>query len=326
LKHGLCAAVLVPEEPAMVQARAAAIYHALKPSNDYHAYHVDRAAIATIRIERCERMERRIRDKASMRAEFHWDDDRRYEAEILGGKLARNPSATVEGLRRTPHGCEWLMTRWAMLAHAADINVDQAWTDEQTALAFDLMATPLMFRRGVKPGDSLDLDGTVIDDAGDSAAVARRMIAELKGRREAVAGMDEVERALVEADLNHDSDPEIRRLRRYESMLHSRLRWTVKQIDHEWDGLTLDPAFYPQWGGSPIPTPATEPKTADEKAAENHPPDSFSPPFDLTPDECPPLGEKADIPAILKSRRKKRQAKAEATRKARRKKAEILHA
>jgi hypothetical protein len=181
---------------------------------------VGQAAIASIRIDRSQRMERRIRDKISLRAELTWDDDRRFEAEVIGRSLAKDPAATVEALQRTPHGCEWRMTRWAMLAYSADTQPG-GWTDEQTKLAFDLLYTPMVFRTGRKPGDSIDFDGRLIADGNDPAAVARREIAALKERREIAADLDEVERTLASSDLTNEGDPELHRLRRYESTLHN---------------------------------------------------------------------------------------------------------
>ena len=123
------------------------------------------------------------------------------------------------------------MTRWAMLAHVADVN--RAWTADQSRLAFDLLGTPVEFREGHKPGASLDLDGRLIESADDPAAVARREIAALKQRRELVEGLDEVKQALAVADLDDEDDPELRRLRRYESALHRRLRWCLAQLRYE---------------------------------------------------------------------------------------------
>ena len=50
------------------------------------------------------------------------------------------------------------------------------------------------------------------------------------------------------------------------------------------------------------------------------------PPFDLEPDEFPEPGQVADIPKILKSRKQKRQAKAESRRESRRRKLDKLRA
>src|SRR3954471_11003919 len=189
LKHGLCASVVVAEDVKLVQQRASEWFEALKPQNEFQSWLVDEVAIISIRIDRCERMERRARDLRAMRAELCWEDDRRLDAVRLGGLLPRRPDEVAEELRRTPQGCEWLMTRWAMLAHTADVK--GSWTPEQSRLAFDLMGTPIEFREGRKPGASLDLDGRLIESADDPASVARREIAALKERRDLIEGLDE---------------------------------------------------------------------------------------------------------------------------------------
>jgi hypothetical protein len=327
LKHGLCAAVCVPEDPEQIQARAEMFFKTFKPTTDYQAWHVDRAAVVSVRIERCERMERRVRDKDSLHAELTWDDDRRLEAEVLGGRLPGRPAETVEALRRTPHGCAWLIARWALLAHAADTQPDHLWTAEQTSMAFDLLGTPAAFRVGPKPGTSIDFRGHVLENADDSAAVARRMIDELIQRREALSGLDEVDRALAVADLDADGSSELRRLRRYESALHRRLRWSIGQMQLPADNGKADPFFYPTYQVDPAPPEEKpEPKHPDEKLAEAHDPNSPHPPFCLTPDEFPPIDQKADIPKILKSRREKRRKKAETKREADREKVRKLKA
>jgi hypothetical protein len=323
IKHGLCATTIVPEDVQAMQGRASAVYWALKPQNEYQACMVDRVAIYMIRIERCERMERRSRDKFTLRAELNWDDDRRVEAEIVGGMLASRPAETVDTLRRTPHGCDWLMTRWAMLAHVADSKI---WTDEHKTLAFDLMATPALFRDFGTLGTILDIDGRVIGEPEKPADMSRRMIDELKGRREVVAGLDEVDRTLAETDHDDDANPELRRLRRYESVLHGRLRWCVKQVTTSYPDRCHFPGLAPRWLPADLPTPKPEPRHPDEIAAGADWPDVFSPPFNLEPDEFPPIGERADIPLILKSRKAKRIAKAEARREEKRRQLDKLKA
>jgi len=325
LKHGLCAQVVVPEDAVAMQIRCNHVYQALKPHNDYQSWMVDHVALFSLRIDRCERIERRLRDKACLRAELTWDDDRRLEVEVVAGMLAARPAETVETLRRTPQGCEWLMTRWAMLAHAADLNT--TWTAEQTALAFDLLATPPLFRDLKMLGTTIDFEGRVVERSETPADLARRQVADLKERREVVAGLDEVERALAASDHKHDDDPELRRVRRYESTLHSRLRWCVKQILDAPKDRHLFPGLKPRWYDDSIPTPKAEPKPDYEVAAEKaakYEHESLHPPFCLEPDEFPPPGQKADIPAIVKSRRVKRIAQSDARRRAKRDKVSKL--
>ncbi|WP_435007792.1 hypothetical protein P12x_005057 [Tundrisphaera lichenicola] len=330
LKHGLCSAVVVPESIEAIQERASAYYHTLKPQNEFHSWLVDRVAILSLRIERCERIERRVRDKISLRSELTWDDDRKLQAETLGGQLSKRPGEVVEALRRTPQGCEWLMTRWAMLAYSA--NLKGAWTPDQIRLAFDLLGTPEEFREGHRPGASLDLDGEMVEPAEDPAGVARREIAALKERRDLVSDLDEVNRALASADLTNDEDPELRRLRRYESTLHRRLRWCLAQIKYESPHRSPHPDLKPQWvarieaEAESLAKESARPPVQVPLARQHWNGPSACPPFDLEPEEVPEPGEALDVPKILTSRAEKRLHRAESRREARRQKLERLRA
>ena len=177
----------------------------LKPQNDYHCWLVDKIAIYSMRVDRAERIERRLRDRQALTAELAWDDDRRLEVEVLGRKIGARPAEVVEQLRRSPVGCDWMISRWAMLAHAADSG--KPWTADQAALAFHLLGTPPEFREGLRPGDLVGSDGRLIKSGEDPAAVARREIAEWTERREVVAELDEVDRELTRADLFDESKP-----------------------------------------------------------------------------------------------------------------------
>jgi hypothetical protein len=324
LKHGLCASVVVEEDGAIVEERTHHLFWALKPQNEYHNWLVDKAAILSIRIDRSERIERRVRDKFSLKAELTWDDDRLLEVELLGAMLESRPAQTVAALKKTPQGCEWLMTRWAMLARISDLK--EPWTEEQTNLAFDMLATPSAFRKGRKPGEELDFDGKPVESSDDPAAIARREIDRLKAIREVVADIDEVEQALAKSDLNNDADPELRRLRRYESTLHRRFRWCVDQINKPSPHPNPRPGLTPNWVAPPHPEEKPEAPTEEEKLAAAHPEGAIHPPFDLEPDEFPEPGKDADIPAIVYSRKQKRIRKAEARRDGNRRKIEKLRA
>lgn len=324
LKHGLCSSVVVEEDFDLVQERTTCLFYALKPQNQYHNWLVDKAAILSIRIDRSERIERRVRDKVALKAELTWDDDRQLEAELLAESLPSQPAATVPALCRTPQGCEWLLTRWAMLAHVADSGTP--WTEEQTRLAFDLLATPAAFRKGCQPGEALDFDGNLIDQTTNAAGVARREIARLKAKREVAADIDEVERALAEADLTNDSEPELRRLRRYESTLQRRFRWCVTQINEPSPHKGPAPGLSPNLMAAAHPVEKPDEPTEAEKLAAAHPRNSIHPPFCLELDEYPEPGQEVDIPMILKSRKETRLRKADARRDAKRRKVEKLRA
>ncbi len=325
LKHGLCASVVVAEDMALVQQRSIEFFETFKPQNEVHVWMIDQAALCSIKIERSQRIERRVRDKIALRAELMWDHDRRFEVEVTARSLAKDPAATVEALRGTLHGCEWLIARWALLAHAADIQ-PEGWTDDQKRLAFDLLATPHGFRDGRQPCVEIDDEGRVIEGAGDPAGFARRQIAGLKEERDIASNVDEVERALAMTDLTNEGSPELRRLRRYESKLHSTLRWSLKQAEIQSPYRCADPSLRPHWVADPEPELKPEPKTADELAFENWNPTELQPPFDLEPDEIPPDGQNPDIPAIAAQRRDKKFRKDEARRQSRRQKVEKLRA
>jgi len=326
LHRGLCDSPVVPEDLERVQGRSLDWYRALKPRNELHAWLVDQVAVISIRVDRCGRIERRLRDRHSLRAEIAWDLDRRHEAEVIGSRIARRPGEVVAALQRSPHGCDWLMTRWALLAQAADSQ--GRWTAEQASMAFDLLGTPAEFRQGRDPGVAPDLEGRVVEPDQGPAAVARREIAALRELRQALAGLDEVDRSLAEADLLDETNHELKKLRRYEAALHRRIRWCFEQLKYESPHKGPSPEIKSRWVARDEPQVAAEPAPAPEPAPEGEARTLMNPhpPFDLEPEECPEPGVEVDIPAILASRRKRRAMKAEARREARRGKLERLRA
>ena len=317
LKHGLCASVVVAEDPELVQRRSREFSDSLNPQGPVQVWMVDQAALCSIRIEHCETVERQVRDKIALRAELTWDDDRRSEAEVLGRSLGKNPAETLNALRRTPQGCDWLMARWALLAFTAD--AVKSWSEDQTRLAFDLLGTPAIFRAGQKPGALLDVEGKVVDPADDLAAMARREIAALKERREIVADLDEVDRALASSGHASELDPELRLLRRYESKLHAQLKWCLKQATIKSPDGRPDPVSQPirPIENEPI-LKKPVPMRAEPIVAEFEMPDLFDLPLDFELEEAPERRDN-NRPATASAHRLKQYRKAQATREARRK-------
>jgi hypothetical protein len=327
----LCASVFVPEDADQIQKRSRDFYKTLRPQNHFHCWIVSQIGLISIRIERDERIERRVRDKIIIKADVLWETDRKLEAIRLGEQLGNQPEAIVEMLQRTPQGCEWLMGRWAKLAYSADVQ-EGKWTPQQADLAFDLLGTPALFRQGFKPGVALDIEGRPITGSDDPASVARRQIADLKARRDLVEGLDRASRSLAGADLGDESDPELKRLRRHEATLHSRLRWCVRQLQFQSPHSEPYRGLWASWVADEEAAPevavAHSPKI-EAKAEETTPGVRFPnlhPPFDLEPDEFPAPGESADIPMILANRLSKKLQKAEDRRIARRREVETLRA
>ena len=297
LKDGLCATVLAQESPELIQEQVEALHFALRPQNKFQAGLIDLAAVDLVRIARCGRVERRARTRVAERAELTWDDDRRLDAEKLGATLAVRGAEVVEALRATPQGCEWLMARWAMLAHVADAN--DSWDAEQAAMAFELLGTPHAFRTSGPPGTALDFDGRVVGPDDGPAAVARRAVAELRERREAVAELDEAERQRAAGDYA-DSDPEVRRARRYEATLHNRVRWVVAQVKAETPERERRFDLIPKW----VPDRLAELAQAQDQAQTPEPPqpaESIEEPADDASD--PPPAGPAEAPPVERKRR-----------------------
>ena len=334
IKHGLCASTVVIEDAEAILQRSLECFYGLKPQNAYQVHLTDQVALASLRVDRCQRLERRARDKVCLKAILTWDEDRKLEAEVLARRLSGDPAAVVGALRRTPHGCDWLIGRWELLAKVAGRL--GAWDDDQVRLAADLLGTPREFRKGLEPGAMLGAEGDVVDSAAGRIALASGRVAELKEHREVVAELDEVERALAEADLSDGTDPEVKRLRRYEAAQHRQVRWCVAHLrdpsPHKYPRPDLTPCWpdetepAPLPEPEPLPEPTPAPKSADEKLAEGWKPEMIHPPFELEPEEYPEPGQVADVPAILESRKQKKLAKAESRRESRRRKLDRLRA
>jgi hypothetical protein len=340
LIHGLCSSIVVAEDQKAVTLRAAQFFDTLRPQNDFQCWLVSEISLTTWQIDRAERMDRRVRDKVAIKSELFWDSDKRLEAEMLGEQLANRPAIVVEKLKSTPHGCEWLMARWALLAYAAE--TQDSWTSAQEQIAFDLLGTPGDFREGHKPGVLIDLFGKVIDSGDNPAAVARREIESLNEQLAKVAPLDEANQSLAMADLNDDNDAELKRVRRYEGSLHSRLRWCVRQLQEENPTREVPRWLKDKWLGNqnefntindlktkeeaakvPEPEAVAEPTPEWVKKATDRV-DGIHAPFELEPDEIPPIGQPADFEAILVNRQAKKRQKIEDLRENRRREAKRL--
>ena len=325
----LCASPFHREDARRVDKRARTFYNTLKPQSDFQCWLVSQVGLLSTRIDRDVRIERRVREKIMIKADVTWETERKLDAIRLGQQLGNQPEEVVEMLRKTPQGCEWLMGRWSMLAYSADLQNGQ-WTPQQTEMAFDLLGTPALFRPGFQPGAMLDLEGRPVAGSDDPATVARRQIAELKELRDQIEGLDRANRSLAEADLGDESDPELKRVRRHEATLHSRLRWCVRQLQFEsphseplrglWAGWVGDHESAPKIQAAP-PLPEPKPETTPGVRFPN-----VHPPFDLELDELPADGGPANIPMILANRQEKAFRKDEARRDDRRREVEKLRA
>ncbi len=267
----------VAEDATALITRAQECFQGLIPQNGWHGWLIDQMALTTLRLDRCGRADRRMRDRVTIRAALGWDEERMGRAEMAGKGLAVLPRAVVADLRSSPHGCDWLIRRWAVLGRAAEAG--KGWNEAQLALAHDLLGTPTEGRDG-EPGLTFGgKDGTVAS-VPDRAELARREIAGLKRRKGEVMHWDAIDRAMVEADLLIEPTPELRQLGRHEARLRNWLKWLLAQIRIDAPKRLAPAGLYPRLPEAepeekkpepepaPIPAPAPAPKPEASEVAE----------------------------------------------------------
>jgi len=240
LRAGLTEPSVVAEDIDLVNNQVRDLYFAFKPRNGWQDWLTGAIATLLVRIDRCERIERKLRDYASYRAIDFWEDDQTLEVETLASKIDRDPGRVVAKLRQTPAGLDWLLKRWRPLATVGP----RDWTDEQRALAGRLTG-----------GDS-ELDPT-------RPGFAAEQVAELEARRTRVEEADAILRGLVEADLSDDAVPGLAKLRRYARSLHRQLKWYVDQFQVKYpDKVRDDPHSKPVFFGMSMDPFTIQPSTS----------------------------------------------------------------
>ncbi len=283
IKRGEAAEVpRVAEDAAAIIGRAQECFGGFMPSNLFQVWAIDQVSVATLRLDRCGRAERRIRDLAVIRAELSWDDDRAGRAAELGARISKNPPSIASQLRFDPHGRDWLIARWAGLALAAQDGA--AWTAEQASGAHDLLGTPLDARHE-PPGLAITFEGTrAVAHAPEPAELALREIAALRKRKADATHLDAISRAMVESDLEIEPTPELRRLGRYEASLRGWLRWLVKQARTDAPRRNSPSGYYPEMpqvepeGPKPEPKAPAQPDPKPEPSATAEAEDTAPPP------------------------------------------------
>jgi len=214
--------IVVAETAELLTELANDIDRAFKLRNGWQDWLTSEIATIMVRLDRCARIERRLRDWASYRAIDFWEEDQLVEVETLATKLDRDPARVVARLRQSPTGCDWLLRRWRALAKAEA----QDWTEAQKTLAGRLV------------GGNSEVDPT-------APGFAERQVLDLEAGRERVEEADTILRGLVEADLSDEGVPGLTKLRRYSRSLHRQIKWYVDQFHVEHPDRWDDPMHQP---------------------------------------------------------------------------------
>jgi len=143
LVHGLSGSgvVLSPDDHDEVAERLESWRPSYRPETPRGEWYFRQVVVNSVRVDRCQRDEAVQLQYVSRRASGCWDDDRRVEAESLAAGLSARPALTAAKLRQTKHGALWLVDRWRGLAEAAETS-GGAWSESESATAFDLLGTP----------------------------------------------------------------------------------------------------------------------------------------------------------------------------------------
>ncbi len=216
LKEHLANPYIHVEDVASLTFEANKIYKAFQPRNDWQDWVISMIATILVRLSRCDRIERRLRDMASLRAIDLWEEDQRLAVETLAVKLPKQPGRVVAQLRQTPIGIDWLIARWEGLAR----DESTGWTEAQNALARQLLG---------------DNDAILPTEPG----FARSRIEELRDLYDRIAEADAEIRSLVEADLSDAHVPGLAKHRRDKKAMFLQMKWYIDQfhIEHtdRWD-------------------------------------------------------------------------------------------
>jgi hypothetical protein len=227
-KHGLTGrGVVMPQDEAEVALdRFDAWCGRLAPADDYDARMVETAAFESVRVDRCRLHEVAIRERAALRARDFWPIDRKLAAAQLAARLPRSPETVALELEHTLQGVELLIGRWEALSKT--LAMTGTWDEQQRSEALDLLGVRRERRRGWTP---------LVPDAGDFLSeaewFAQHVECRLRDLRRLLPRLeehDEVERLRAMEGHASPSDPELKRLRRYERSCLRTLQWAVSQL------------------------------------------------------------------------------------------------
>jgi hypothetical protein len=139
LKHGLTGlgTVLTEQDRGAMSVRVEEYRAHLAPVDVLEECLVERAALASLRLERCVEQETVELGRRRQRARARWEHAQRLEVNALAKRLEDEPAYAARYLLAFTRGCEWLIEEWQGLADA--IGAEGFWTHEQAAHALRLL-------------------------------------------------------------------------------------------------------------------------------------------------------------------------------------------
>jgi hypothetical protein len=129
LKHGLCIRKLAlpDEDAALLQEKLAWWNGYYRPDTPGECELIEMAVTASLQRARSHRFLTAALTDQVRTAAKRWDEAREDEVLRLARLLVADPAAAVPALRRTGHGCRWLIGRWGRLAERLDAAGDDGW-------------------------------------------------------------------------------------------------------------------------------------------------------------------------------------------------------
>ncbi len=251
------------EDAETMQICSVGTFHAFKPQNAWYEWLSHRVAIQMIRIDRAERIERRLRDLQALRAIDCWELDQVRAAEALGADLALDPQRVVAELWCTPAGCNWMIEKWESLAATPADD----WTEAQVELAHQIDPTTAHFYQ--TPG------------------YVRMRILNLEVMRDRLKAADESLRKLTESDLSPVPSKLLAEVRKYARSLHRQMKWYVTQLRIEPPNRNQNLNHFPNF----VPNDIRPEPTAPSEATADDRTNPSSDPMDSQIDRTNPISD-----------------------------------
>jgi len=270
LKHGLTGAgiVLAGEDGPAVEERVDAWAAELRPDGQVEGWLVSRAAIASVRLDRCVRRESAVISRAVDKAAATWDERAESRQLELIREFSDEKPGAAPRMQRTVAGCDWLLRAWSLQAgevrragfldipslrfalrqidvFKAPVETDQS--DASKLWGAGLAAMPAMnlvtaeAYLGIKPAADAPVENRQAEararllprDEGREALLAcmAEEAARLAEHREALWATEEgPARAAALDRVRYDASPEAPRMMRYESMASCELHRCFNQL------------------------------------------------------------------------------------------------